>query len=167
MGGLEILKFLQEMSHPYVRQLSPIARHELAEYQQGSWINDALRRNILPEARDAVTPTLDDVLRSAPKLPVDIQVYRGAPNFVYPGTEHGYLSTSLDRNIAAEFVNDGDTLYSIHVPRGTPFVMPGDIGGSEWGRQQELILPRSGVLQQLGPYLKYQRGNYAQGGAVR
>lgn len=145
-GALSLLlKKLQSDSRRYLSRLDPLTRHELSEYQQGSWINDALRRNLLPETALPVRERLDSALQEAPTLPEDLRVYRGAPRGVYPGLERGYLSTSLRKDEAANFLEPSSELYSIDVEGGTPYLMPLNLN-REWGGQQELIFPRNSML---------------------
>lgn len=141
-------------------------------YQEGSWINDVLRRDLAEKEKyKHHLGTLDEILRNAPTLPEDLRVYRGATPGVYPAEEPGYLSTTLDRHIARDWPT-GDTggpgkLYTIDIPGGTPYVMPLDLI-EEYAHQNELILPRGGMLLQEPSTgaLNYLRGKYAEGGAV-
>lgn len=165
-------KKLRSDAAKYLRALSGIDRTELATYQGGSWINDVLRRNRpLNVGEKYYTDRLDRILREAPQLPEDLRVYRGATPGVYPGPERGYLSTTLDRNIARDWpimdVNGRGQLYSIDVNEGTPFVMPLNIV-PEYHNQDELIFPRGAQLlhEPSTGALNYLRGKYARGGRV-
>lgn len=170
-GPLTLLKKLQADSRRYLSALSPEQKGELAAYQEGSWINDVLRRGREKDVHKRHIATLDEIIGNAPRLPEDLRVYRGATPGVYPAEERGYLSTTLKRNIARDWPT-ADTggpgeLYTIDVPGDTPFLMPLDVV-EEYLHQQELIFPRGSMLlrEPSTGALNYLRGKYATGGRV-
>jgi hypothetical protein len=96
---------------------------------------------------------LDIAFLNAPPLKHDIVLYRGIHLYNYLHTnlnfiDKGYLSTSLDINIAHKFNHYKKTkccLFEIHIPKGTRILPLTPF--SHFTKEYEVLLPRNGEFQ--------------------
>lgn len=103
-------------------------------------INTKMRNDVLTPSQQEYINTLTEVLRKAPKTDTPVDVYRGAP--LFPQREKGFLSTTIDEEVADAYANfdpsDPGYVRKILLPKGSPMVNP-DVK-SLWD-DQELLLP--------------------------
>lgn len=128
------------------------------EYVKGSGtghafkLNHALRNgHDLDKHQEAVKKHLDKRISSAKPSSKSEVVYRAAPHGTYEkgnyGTagahkDHGFVSTSHSYHHVASYAEDDDTIYKIHLPKGSQYHST----AHEDDGYHEKILPRKSVF---------------------
>ena len=157
---LKLYARLLEQSLLHQRALPAETIEALQNYQLSSELNSAIRSGKLSPLQQEQRRRIDQAFISAPRLDHPILAYRGAPAKAYPvekpeTLERAYLSTTLDRDVAGDWRNnivelygkpEERALYRISAPKGTPFIVPGNLAEDWYTKQQEIIFPRRGTL---------------------
>ena len=116
-------------------------------------INAALRKGEMPtDWRAHAVERLDSALAKS-SVPKDLLVYRGLRDqslvsHLKPGAvfrDHGFLSTTISKNVANDSFADGGVLFHITIPKGgkaLPMTRQG-----HYNHEKEVLLPRGSRLR--------------------
>lgn len=99
---------------------------------------------------ETISTTLNNVILGAPPLDKDIIGYRGVKDIDYLSENtwnevKGIISVSLNPEIPMQgFIEDGDTLLIILIPKGFPCLIITDV--SEYKGEVEILLPNNTMM---------------------
>jgi hypothetical protein len=134
----------------YVKNLSETKLVAIKKYTEEAYgpINDALLVNReIPEKCKEIVRELDEIFEQAPPLTTNLVVYRGVTKRHDFGKLAGFISTSIDYDMALSFasINNQCCVFIITIPKGAKALPIDDVSVHE--REGEILLPRSGHFE--------------------